>query len=258
MTDRRVALVTGGTRGIGLGVADRLAREGFDLCVCGVRASTDAAPAINQLTAHGVEAIYAQANIGTVAGRSSLVEAVRSRFGRLDLLVNNAGVAPKERKDILESDEESFDWVMGINLKGPWFLTRDVARWMIAQRDLHPDRALGIVNIGSVSADIASTTRGDYCLSKAALGMSTRLWAARLGEHGIPVWEVRPGIIATDMTAGVKEKYDAFIADGNLVEPRWGTPEDIGRAVAMLARGDLPYATGQVLTLDGGLGLRRL
>ena len=147
---------------------------------------------------------------------------------------------------------------MSVNLKGPWFLTRDAARWMIEQKQQDDGRSPAVVNIGSVSAEMVSTNRGDYCISKAGVGMATMLWAARLGEHGIPVWEVRPGITLTDMTAAVKQRYDALIDNGGLVEPRWGTPQDMGKAVAMLARGDLPYATGQVLTIDGGLTLRRL
>lgn len=253
--ERPVALVTGGTRGIGLGIASWLVDEGYEVCVNGVRDLDDVHDVLRTL---GEGATYGQADISSAEGRAALLDTVRSRHGRLDLLVNNAGVAPKERKDILETDEEAFDWLMGINLKGPWFLTRDAARWMVEQKDESPEGSYAIVNIGSVSADIVSTNRGEYCLSKAALGMATQLWAARLGEHGIPVWEVRPGIIATDMTAGVKDRYDALIDAGELVEPRWGTPDDIGRTVAMLARGDLPYAPGQVLVVDGGLTLRRL
>ncbi|MAG54678.1 MAG: 3-ketoacyl-ACP reductase [Planctomycetes bacterium] len=255
---RPVALVTGGTRGIGLGIAHALGTGGHDLCVCGIRDAAATEDALAKLRTTGAAVHYAQADIGSSDARATLIESVKSAFGRLDVLVNNAGVAPKERRDILDADEEAYDWLMNINLKGPWFLTRDVARWMIAQRDADPGRRCSVVNIGSVSADVASANRGEYCLSKAALGMATQLWAARLGEYGIPVWEIRPGIIATDMTSKVAERYDAFIADGGLVEPRWGTPEDIGRAVAMLVRGDLPYAPGQVLTLDGGLTMRRL
>ena len=256
MSDPRpVALVTGGTRGIGLGIATALAREGYALCVNGIR---DAGAVSHVLEALGDGATYVQADVASDAGREALLDSVRSQHGRLDLLVNNAGVAPRERKDILEVDEDAFDWLMAINLKGPWFLTRDAARWMIEQKTADADRGCAVINIGSVSADVISTNRSEYCVSKAALGMATRLWAARLGEHGIPVWEIRPGIISTDMTSAVKERYDAFIAEGELVEPRWGTPEDVGRDVAMLARPDLTYAPGQVLVIDGGLTMRRL
>ncbi len=255
MSERPLALVTGGTRGIGLGIARALASEGYDLCVNGVR---DPASVTEVLEALGEGSAYVQADISREDERVRLLEAVRSRFGRLDLLVNNAGVAPRRRVDILDADEESFDWIMGVNLKGPWFLTRDAARWMIEQKAEDGDRACAVINIGSVSAEMVSTNRGDYCISKAGLGMATMLWAVRLGEHGIPVWEIRPGITETDMTAPVRQRYDDLIASGGLVDPRWGTPEDMGKAVAMLARGDLPYATGQVLTVDGGLTLRRL
>jgi NAD(P)-dependent dehydrogenase (short-subunit alcohol dehydrogenase family) len=175
------------------------------------------------------------------------------------VLVNNAGVAPDVRADVLDASEESFDRLISINLKGPYFLTQAVANWMIRQRKEHGQDWHGcIVNVSSVSATVASVNRGDYCIAKAGIAMATKLWAARLAEFGIGVYEVRPGIIATDMTAGVKEKYDRLIAGGLTVEPRWGEPEDVGRAVAVLARGELSYATGQVLLIDGGLTLPRL
>jgi NAD(P)-dependent dehydrogenase (short-subunit alcohol dehydrogenase family) len=256
---KRVALVTGGARGIGLGVSRALAREGLDLAVCGVREEAAAAGALGELRAAGAAVLYVRADVSDRAARERLVAAVRERFGRLDALVNNAGVAPAMRADILEAGEESFDRLIGINLRGPYFLTQAVARWMIEQRQKKADGFAGcIVNVSSVSSRVASVNRGDYCLSKAAITMATKLWAARLAEYGISVYEVQPGIIATDMTAGVKEKYDRLIGEGLLLEKRWGTPEDVGKAVAALVRGDLPYATGQVLTLDGGLTLLRL
>jgi len=172
--------------------------------------------------------------------------------------VNNAGVAPKVRADILEATEESYDWVMNINLKGPYFLTQAVANWMIAQCKKDADFAGCIVNISSISATVASPSRGEYCLSKAGVSMATRLWATRLGEFNIPVYEVRPGVIKTDMTATVQEKYDKLIAEGLMVQARWGYPEDIGKAVASLVRGDLAYSTGQVIMVDGGMTLQRL
>jgi NAD(P)-dependent dehydrogenase (short-subunit alcohol dehydrogenase family) len=176
----------------------------------------------------------------------------------LDVLVNNAGVAPDVRADVLEATEESFDRVVGINLKGPYFLTQLVARWMIEQRENDANFRGVIVNVSSVSATEASINRGDYCISKAGVAMATQLWAHRLAEFGIAVYEVRPGIITTDMTAPVKEKYERLIANGLTVENRWGTPEDVGRAIAVLARGELTYASGNVLNIDGGLTLRRL
>ena len=188
----------------------------------------------------------------------SILDEIEKRFGRLDVLVNNAGVAPDKRADILEADEASFDRLISINLKGPYFLTQSAANWMIRQRKSDAHFRGCIINVSSVSATVASVNRGDYCISKAGIAMATQLWAARLTEFGIDVFEVRPGIIATDMTSGVKGKYDKLIEDGLLLDKRWGTPEDIGKTVSSLARGDVPYAPGQVLVLDGGLTLQRL
>jgi 3-oxoacyl-[acyl-carrier protein] reductase len=257
-TQKPAALVTGGSRGIGLGVALALARGGFDLTICGMRDAAAAEPALAALRQLGAAVLYVQADISESGARQRLVEAARKKFGRLHLLVNNAGVAPKVRADILEATEESFERVLRVNLQGPYFLTQRCAQWMIAQKKADPAWRGCIVNITSISAIVASTNRGDYCISKAGLSMATQLWAARLGEFGVPVYEIRPGLILTDMTAPVKARYDKLMAEGLLVEPRWGAAEDVGKAVAMLARGDLPYATGQVLSLDGGLTLRRL
>lgn len=179
-------------------------------------------------------------------------------FGCLNLLVNNAGVAPKVRADLLEAGEESYDFVMNINLKGPYFLTQAAAKYMIEQHKADTGFKGCIVNISSISATVASVSRGEYCLSKAGISMATKLWAARLGEYNIPVYEVQPGVIMTDMTAGVKEKYDTLIAQGLCVQSRWGLPADIARVVTMFARGDMPYSTGQVAMVDGGLTLARL
>ncbi len=268
---RRVALVTGGTRGIGLGCATALAREGWDLAVCGVRAEADAADGLGALRSaagDGATVLYVQADIGADDAPRTLLDAVRNRFERLDLLVNNAGVAPRERKDLLEASRESFDRLIRTNLRGPYFLTQAAARWMIEQgRALAaagsatagaaaPSRC--IVFITSVSATVASINRGEYCISKAGLSMASMLWSTRLADEGIPVYEVRPGIIKTDMTAGVAARYDALFAQGVALQKRWGTPEDVGRAVAMLARGDLPYSTGQVILVDGGMTVRKL
>jgi NAD(P)-dependent dehydrogenase (short-subunit alcohol dehydrogenase family) len=255
---RRAALVTGGTRGIGLGVARALAREGFDLAVCGTREPSAAAAAVAELRELGAEAMYVQADISETAARKKLLEAVREQFGRLHVLVNNAGVAPKVRADILEAGEESFEWVLKVNLQGPYFLTQQCAQWMIEQKNAGPQWRGCIVNISSVSATVASVNRGEYCISKAGVAMATQLWAARLGEYDIPVYEIRPGIIRTDMTAGVLGKYDKLITEGLLIQKRWGLPEDVGKAAAMLARGDMSYSTGQILMVDGGLTLRRL
>ncbi len=253
----RVALVTGGTRGIGLGCAESLAREGWKLAVCGVRAESDAQDALRALRASASQVLYIQADIGDDDAPSRLVGAVRSRFGRLDLLVNNAGVAPRERKDILEATPESLDRVMRINLRGPYFLTQAAARFMLEAAGDGPGGKC-IIFISSMSATVASINRGEYCVSKAGLSMASLLWATRLAEKGISVFEVRPGIIRTDMTAGVAEKYDRLLAEGLTLQKRWGTPQDVGRAVAMLARGDLPYSTGQVILVDGGLTVQKL
>jgi 3-oxoacyl-[acyl-carrier protein] reductase len=255
---RRVALVTGGTRGIGLGVAAALAREGLDLALAGLRENAVVEPALEDLRRAGAAVLYVRADVGEAQDRDRLLEAVRQRFGRLHVLVNNAGVAPQPRADILDAGEESFDRVLRVNLKGPYFLTQAVARGMVAEREADPAFAACIVNVTSISATVASPDRGDYCLSKAALSMATRLWAARLGSAGIPVYEVRPGVIRTDMTAPVEGKYDRLIDQGLLLQPRWGTPDDVGRAVAALVRGDLGYSTGAVVMVDGGMTVPRL
>ena len=251
--ERRVALVTGGTRGIGFGCAEALAREGWNLAVCGVRAEAEVRDSLDGLRGLGAEVHYLQADIGDDGSPRLLTEGVRDRFRRLDLLVNNAGVAPKERKDILEAAPESYDRVLRTNLRGPYFLTQAAARFMVERKT-----AGCIIFISSMSASVVSLNRGEYCISKAGLSMASQLWAVRLAEEGISVFEVRPGIIHTDMTAAVKEKYDRLIGQGLTLQKRWGTPADVGRAVAMLARGDLPYSTGQVILVDGGLTVQRL
>ncbi|QDU89756.1 3-oxoacyl-[acyl-carrier-protein] reductase FabG [Pirellulimonas nuda] len=256
--DRRVALVTGGSRGIGFGVARALAAEGLDVVINGRRPEPDVAEPIAELRSLGAQVLYCRADIGELADHGAMLDAIRGRFGRLDVLVNNAGVAPDVRADLLDATPESFDRLMRINLRGPYFLTQAVARWMIEQRKADQGFQAAIVNVSSVSATEASVNRGDYCISKAGVGMATQLWAARLGEFGVPVFEVRPGVIRTDMTAGVTDKYDKLLAEGLTVEPRWGVPEDVGRAVVVLATGKLTYATGAVLPIDGGLTLRRL
>ena len=252
-----VALITGGTRGIGAGIAIALAEAGFAIVVSGRRTEEEIAPFIDSLCAHGVDAMYVAADVADTSARAALLSEVKHRFGSLDILVNNAGIAPRVRADVLEESEESFDEVLQTNLRGPYFLTQQAALWMIKQQKVAP-RHRAIINVSSISATVASVNRGCYCVSKAGVGMATQLWAVRLAEYGISVYEVRPGIIATDMTSGVHAKYDALIESGLLLEKRWGTPEDVGRAVIMLARGDLPYATGAVLTLDGGLTVPRL
>jgi 3-oxoacyl-[acyl-carrier protein] reductase len=256
---RPVALITGSSRGIGLGIALRLASEGMDVALNGVRPEADAKEALAQVTAAGAKVVYARGDVSSAADRASMLVVIREKFGRLDVLVNNAGITSPGRKDILnEADEESFDRVMGVNLKGPFFLTQAAAQWMAEQTKSSPQFRGCVINVSSVSAEFVSTNRGDYCLTKAATRMATWLWAARLAEFGIPVYEIQPGVIRSDMTAGVTEKYDKLIADGLTLERRWGEPGDVGRAVAALVRGDIPYATGQVLKIDGGMTIRTL
>ncbi len=253
----KVAMITGGTRGIGLGIAKSLAAEGWDLSICGIRDESEVST-LKELSELGVRVIYVQTDIGIAAERERLIKRTRDFFGRLDLLINNAGVAPFKRKDILDTDDESYERVMNINLKGPFFLTQATANWMIKQKKSIPSFEGRIIFIGSVSSTLASVSRGEYCISKAGISMAAQLWAVRLGEFDIPVYEIRPGITKTDMTAGVSSKYDGMIDKGLLVQSRWGVPEYIGRAAAMLARGDLPYSTGQVIMVDGGMTLGRL
>ena len=258
MTSKRVALVTGGSRGIGYGVAQELARSGFDVVINGRREASDVADAIKGLEALGAKVLYCKCDVASRADHASMLASIKSTFGRLDVLVNNAGVAPDVRADILEAGEESFDRLIKINLRGPYFLTQSAAKWMVEQRTADASFKGVIVNVSSVSATVASVNRGDYCISKAGVAMATQLWAVRLAEFGIDVFEVRPGIIATDMTSGVTEKYDKLIAGGLTLEKRWGTPQDVGKAVSVLSRGELSYATGQVIMVDGGLTTLRL
>jgi len=255
---RPVALVTGGSRGIGYGCAANLAESGFDIAMNGVREESAVGEAIAGIQDLGARVVYCRGDIGSAEGRAGIVDRVRAEFGRLNVLVNNAGVAPKVRNDLLETTVESFEYVLKTNLHGAFFLTQAVANWMIEQRKRDTDFSGCIVNISSISSTVASTNRGEYCVAKAGLSMTTLLFAARLGEFEIPVYEVRPGIIKTDMTAGVTEKYDNLFAEGIAIQPRWGTPSDVGKAVASLARGDFPYSTGNVFMVDGGFTVPRL
>lgn len=255
---RKVALVTGAARGIGLGIAECLAREGFDIVVCDIQDPNQVAENMNILKKAGADLLYCKADVCDKTARSKMLDEIRSKFGKLNVLVNNAGVAPLVRTDILEATEESYERVMKINLQGPYFLTQAVANWMIEQKKADPNYEACIVNISSISATVASVGRGEYCISKAGVSMTTKLWAARLAEFGIPVYEVRPGIIRTDMTAGVKEKYDKLIAEGLLLQKRWGEALDVGKAVAMMVRGDIAYSTGQVINVDGGFSVEVL
>jgi len=256
----KVALVTGGSRGIGFGIAEKLAAEKWDLVINGVRDEAAVAEPLAALRKHGVRVGYAQGDVGSAAGRAAIVAATKAFAGgaSINLLVNNAGVAAKVRADLLETTEESYDSVVTTHLRGVFFLTQAFARDMVAAKKTDAAFSGMIVNITSVSATLVSINRGEYCIAKAGLSMLSQLFAARLGTDGIPVYEVRPGVIKTDMTAGVTAKYDKLIADGLFVQPRWGFPDDVGKAVAGLARGDFPYSTGQVIMVDGAMTIPRL
>jgi 3-oxoacyl-[acyl-carrier protein] reductase len=256
-TPKRIALVTGGTRGIGLGIARALARDGWTLALCGLRSREAVADVTEELASLGGGAEYWTADIGSPNDRAQLLSSVVAHFGALHALVNNAGRAPRVRADLLVAPEDSFEEVLRTNLQGPYFLTQAVARLFVEQQaDAGVPRA--IVFVTSVSAEMASPHRGEYCVSKAGLSMAARLFAVRLAPDRIPVYEVRPGIVATDMTAGVKDMYDKRIADGLVPEGRWGMPDDVGRAVASLLRGDVTFATGTIVNVDGGLSIPRL
>lgn len=255
MSQSPAALVTGAARGIGAAIAEELARNCFDLAVLDV---VDAADTIAAVEAAGSAGLSVTGDVTSAADRAAVLKAVEDRFGRLDVLVNNAGVAPQVRADILEASEESYDRVMDVNLKGPYFLTQAAANSMIRRRESGSGGWMCIVNISSCSAYAASPSRGEYCISKAGVSMATKLYAARLADFGIGVYEIRPGIIATDMTAGVKDKYDKLIADGLTPIRRWGRPEDVAAAVTACARGDLKFSTAEVINVDGGFHLRTL
>lgn len=256
MSSQPVALVTGGSRGIGRGICLALARERFTVLI-NYNANLTAAMETRELVEKaGGQADLCQADIAVKEHRGLLLDYCMETLGRLDVLVNNAGIAPAKRVDLLETTEESFDHVMKTNLKGPFFLSQAAARIMLEQLKHKVIPQAAIINVSSVSAYAASVNRGEYCVSKAGLSMVTELFAVRLAGQGVRVYEVRPGLIETDMTAGVKEKYDKLIADGMTAIPRWGRPEDVGRAVTMLARGDLPYSTGEVINVDGGYHMR--
>lgn len=257
-TRRRAALVTGGTRGIGLGIARALARDGWDLLLSGQRSIADVSVVLDELGGHGVRVDYIAADISQPGGRAAIVDRARANHGAVNALVNNAGRAPRVRADIIDATEDSFEEVLRTNLQGPYFLTQAIARSMLEHGREDAAFRAAIVFVTSVSAEMISPNRGEYCISKAGLAMAASLFAVRLASAGIPVYDVRPGIIATDMTAAVKETYDRRIAEGLVPEGRWGQPDDVGRTVCALLRGDLPYATGSVIHLDGGLSLPRL
>jgi len=255
---KRVGLITGGSRGIGFGIATQLAANGFDLAINGTRSAAEANDSIKKLNDFGNDVIYCRGDISSSPERENIINQVKDHYGKLNVLVNNAGVGPKERKDILEATEESFDHVISTNLKGTYFLMQRAANWMIEQKKNDHEFTGHIINISSISATVVSVNRGEYCISKAGLSMATQLFAVRLGEFDIPVFEIRPGVINTEMTAGAKEKYDKLIEEGLCVQKRWGEPEDVGKVVASLVKGGFTYSTGQVIMVDGGLTIQRL
>lgn len=259
MLNERVALVTGGSRGIGRGIALALGGRGWRVVV-NYRGNAEAAHQTAQdIQAIGGQALTLQADVGNLADHEPLLAAIMETYGRLDVLVNNAGMAPRQRVDVLHTSPTSYDEVMNVNLRGPFFLTQRVSRMMLEM--LHAQRLtppLYIINIGSISAYTSSLNRAEYCLSKAGMRMMTRLFADRLADHGILVYELSPGIIATDMTEAASEKYDHLIAEGLTPIRRWGQPDDVGKAVLALVEGLFPFSTGEVINIDGGFHLRRL
>ncbi len=255
---RQAALVTGASRGIGRAIAVALAGQGWAVAINYRSNAAAAGDTLAQVRAAGGTGAVIQADIAGAADRERLLRETLAHFGRLDLLVNNAGMAPRQRIDMLQMSEASYDEVMAVNLKGPFFLTQAAARIMIDLRAAGTIDTPMIVNIGSMSAYTSSTSRAEYCLSKAGMGMMTALYADRLAEYGINVYEVRPGIIDTDMTSAAKSRYDKRIAEGLTPIARWGQPEDVGRAVAAIAAGALPFSTGEVINVDGGIHLQRL
>ena len=257
--EQKVASVTGSRRGIGLAIAAALAAKGYRVVLSGVSGEAETQDILAGLRASGADVDYIQCDISRRGDRLNFVERIRERYGRLDLHVNNAGTAPRERLDLLETTEESYDFLMDTNLKGTFFMCQGVAKAMIAMKSRGlRDYAPRIVNIASISSYASSTNRGEYCVSKAGISMVTALFADRLAEYGIPVFEVRPGIIQTDMTAGVREAYEKRIAEGLTPIRRMGRPEDVADCVLAIESGLLDFATGQVLNADGGFHIRRL
>jgi NAD(P)-dependent dehydrogenase (short-subunit alcohol dehydrogenase family) len=263
MERKRVALITGAGRGIGRGIALELARIGFKIAGCDVvfeprNSKSGLFEVWGEAAKLGAAFLPVKGDVSNLAEHDRILAAVLTEYGRLDVLVHNAGVAPAVRTDVLQTTPESFDRVMGVNMRGPFFLTQKAIPRLLETAAKGADVKPTIVFITSISAVVSSTARAEYCLSKAALSMAARVFADRLAETGINVYEVRPGIIQTDMTAPVQEKYDALIAGGLIPQKRWGFPEDVGKAVAALVNGSFPYSTGLVLEVSGGMDIRRL
>jgi 3-oxoacyl-[acyl-carrier protein] reductase len=253
---RRVALVTGGRRGIGLAVAEGLATDGLDVAITGTSAEDDVSrAALARLTAHGVRAVYVAGQVDAVEDHARVADRVESALGPIDVLVSNAGIAPPQRLDLMETTPENFDKVIGVNLRGAFFLAQGIARRMLAAG---PKAGRALIFITSCSAEMVSLNRVEYCVSKAGLAMAVQGFAARLAANGIAVFEVRPGIIRTDMTAGVTSKYDALIEAGLVPVKRWGEGADVAAAIRALARPDMAFSTGTIVNVDGGLTIARL
>lgn len=252
------ALITGGSRGIGLGIAHSLAKAGYNLIINGVRQEADVRETLEELRLHGVKVVYARGSVSSKEDHESIIRVATEAFGGINVLVNNAGVAPKQRLDLLETTSESYRYVMETNLEGPFFLTQAIARHMAEKKAADQDFEASIVFVTSISSTVNSINRGEYCVSKAGLSMVSSLFAVRMAEYEIPVYEIRPGVIATDMTAKVQSKYDQLFEGGMALQRRWGTPEDVGKAVAAVVTGSFPYSTGQVILVDGGMNIPRL
>lgn len=258
MVTNKVALVTGASRGIGNAVAVQLAKEGYAVAAVGTSEVSAIDENLERIREWGNPFLYIRGNIALEDDRKRIVGSVLKRFDRIDMLVNNAGVAPKLRMDILETTEESIDYVLGVNLKGTFFLTQIVSNNMIKLLNTIPEFAPRIINISSISAYTSSTQRAEYCISKAAVSMITTLYADRLAEYGINVYEIRPGVINTDMTSSVKGKYEQMIQGGLTPIKRWGQPQDVANAVSVICSGKLNFSTGEVINVDGGFHIRRL
>ena len=258
MSSNRVAFVTGGGRGIGKAIAMTIAELGYDLAINYVTHGEAALRVQTAATQLGVHAEMIQADISQTDEHARIEEFLKRNFGRLDVLVNNAGIAPTVREDMLYAPEASFDRLMDTNLKGPYFLTQRLVKWMIDLRSRVPKYSPAIINISSISAYTSSPSRAEYCLSKAAVSMMTQLFADRLAEYEIPVFEIRPGVIRTDMTASVQDKYERLINEGLTPMKRWGVPSDVAKAVAAIVMGYFPFSTGQIIDVDGGFHIRRL
>lgn len=254
---KKTAIVTGSSRGIGFAIARQLGLDGYNIVMVATGPQEKNQAALDTLRELGIDCAYVQANIGCSEGRRKILDGALAAFGRVDALINNAGVAPKVRADLLEMSEESFDYVVGVNTKGNMFLTQLVANQMICQEPLDGRKGV-IVNVSSCSAAVSSTNRGEYCVSKAGVSMLTTLYADRLAREGILVNEVRPGVIATDMTSTVQGKYDSLIEQGAFPIARWGTPDDVAGVVSALCSNKFTYTTGNYIDVDGGFHIQRL